>query len=153
MGIIKNFSLLRFILGCSLLTIGAYFYLISFFFLDLNEALIEWEVISINSTNIHLVFIIDNMSIFFIFLVMLISGRVMIFSTRYMMLEKFFLILRPNFISLLLGWDGLGVTSYLLVVFYQSRKSYNAGMLTAITNRLGDVGLLISISFLLYMGN
>ena len=167
--IIKNFSLLRFILGCSLLTIGAYFYLISFFFLDLNEALIEWEVISINSTNIHLVFIIDNMSIFFIFLVMLISGRVMIFSTRYMMSEKFFsrftllvfffilsiflLILRPNFISLLLGWDGLGVTSYLLVVFYQSRKSYNAGMLTAITNRLGDVGLLISISFLLYMGN
>ena len=139
------------------------------FFLDLNEALIEWEVISINSTNIHLVFIIDNMSIFFIFLVMLISGRVMIFSTRYMMSEKFFsrftllvfffilsiflLILRPNFISLLLGWDGLGVTSYLLVVFYQSRKSYNAGMLTAITNRLGDVGLLISISFLLYMGN
>merc|ERR1711936_579130 len=90
MGIIKNFSLLRFILGCSLLTIGAYFYLISFFFLDLNEALIEWEVISINSTNIHLVFIIDNMSIFFIFLVMLISGRVMIFSTRYMMSEKFF---------------------------------------------------------------
>ena len=100
---------------------------------------------------------------------MLISGRVMIFSTRYMMSEKFFsrfillvfffilsiflLILRPNFISLLLGWDGLGVTSYLLVVFYQSRKSYNAGMLTAITNRLGDVGLLISISFLLYMGN
>merc|ERR550525_2205082 len=93
----------------------------------------------------------------------------MIFSTRYMMSEKFFsrfillvfffilsiflLILRPNFISLLLGWDGLGVTSYLLVVFYQSRKSYNAGMLTAITNRLGDVGLLISISFLLYMGN
>ena len=52
-----------------------------------------------------------------------------------------------------MGWDGLGVTSYLLVIFYQRNKSYNAGMLTAITNRLGDVGLLISISFLVYMGS
>jgi len=61
--------------------------------------------------------------------------------------------LRPNLIRLLLGWDGLGVTSYLLVVFYQRNKSYNAGILTAITNRLGDAGLLISISFFLYLGN
>jgi NADH-ubiquinone oxidoreductase chain 5 len=61
--------------------------------------------------------------------------------------------LRPNLIRLLLGWDGLGVTSYLLVVFYQRNKSYNAGILTAITNRLGDVGLLVSISLLLFLGS
>ena len=145
------------------------FYFLSFYFINLNEIIIEWEVISINSTNIHLIFILDRISIFFIFLVRLISGRVIIFSTRYIMLEKFFsrfimlvfffilsiflLILRPNLIRLLLGWDGLGVTSYLLVVFYQRNKSYNAGILTAITNRLGDAGLLISISFFLYLGN
>ena len=45
------------------------------------------------------------------------------------------------------------MTSYLLVIFYQRNKSYNAGMLTAITNRLGDVGLLISISLIIYLGN
>jgi NADH:ubiquinone oxidoreductase subunit 5 (subunit L)/multisubunit Na+/H+ antiporter MnhA subunit len=39
------------------------------------------------------------------------------------------------------------------VVFYQRNKSYNAGILTAITNRLGDVGLLVSISLLLFLGN
>jgi len=137
--------------------------------LDMNEILVEWEVISINSTNVHLIFIIDNISVFFLFLVILISGRVMIFRTSYMISEKFFsrfiilvfffilsiflLILSPNLISLLLGWDGLGVTSYLLVIFYQSNKSYNAGILTAITNRLGDVGLLISISLILYLGS
>ena len=54
---------------------------------------------------------------------------------------------------MLLGWDGLGVTSYLLVIFYQRNKSYNAGILTALTNRLGDVGLLISISLIVYLGS
>ena len=109
------------------------------------------------------------MSLLFIRLVILISGSVIIFSNSYIRSEKFFsrfiilvlffilsiflLILSPNLIRLLLGWDGLGVTSYLLVIFYQSNKSYNAGILTAITNRLGDVGLLISISILMYIGS
>ena len=68
-------------------------------------------------------------------------------------MSMYLLILSPNLIRLLLGWDGLGVTSYLLVIFYQRNKSYNAGMLTAITNRLGDAGLLISISLFLFLGN
>jgi len=139
------------------------------FFININEILVEWEVILLNSRNIHFILILDNISIYFLFLVRLISGSVIIFSTRYIMNEKFFsrfiilvfffiisiylLILSPNLISLLLGWDGLGVTSYLLVIFYQRNKSYNAGILTAITNRLGDVGLLISISLLLFLGN
>ena len=38
----------------------------------------------------------------------------------------------------MLGWDGLGVSSYLLVVFYKSAKSFNAGLITGVTNRLGD---------------
>ena len=160
---------MRLILGLILLFYRICFYLFSNFFMNINEILIEWEVISINSSNIHLIFILDRISIYFIFLVRLISGRVIIFRTRYMRSEKFFsrfiilvfffimsiylLILSPNLIRLLLGWDGLGVTSYLLVIFYQRNKSYNAGILTAITNRLGDVGLLISISLMLYLGN
>jgi len=58
------------------------------------------------------------------------------------------LIVRPNLISLLLGWDGLGLVSYLLVIYYQNRKSYNAGIITALTNRLGDVALLFRIAWI-----
>lgn len=65
----------------------------------------------------------------------------------------FLLILSPNLIRILLGWDGLGVTSYLLVVFYQSNKSYNAGIITAITNRLGDVGILLCIALIMFKGH
>merc|ERR1739848_277457 len=108
-------------------------------------------------------------SFYFLFLVRLISGSVIIFRTRYISNEKFFsrfiilvfffvisiylLILSPNLIRLLLGWDGLGVTSYLLVIFYQRNKSYNAGILTALTNRLRDVGILIIISIIFYFNS
>lgn len=145
------------------------FYVYFVIYINKIEFIIEWEVIRINSFSINLVFILDILSILFIRLVILISGRVIIFRNRYIINEKFFsrfiilvfffilsiflLILSPNLIRLLLGWDGLGVTSYLLVIFYQSNKSYNAGMLTAITNRLGDVGLLIRISMFIYVGS
>ena len=39
-----------------------------------------------------------------------------------------FLIISPNVISILLGWDGLGLVSYLLVIYYQNVRSYGAGM-------------------------
>jgi len=109
------------------------------------------------------------MSLFFLSLVLLVSGSVMIYSNSYISGEQFngrfiglvvrfvmsiaLLITSPNIISLLLGWDGLGVTSYLLVIFYQGSKSYNAGMITALTNRLGDVGILITIGLLVWSGD
>jgi NADH-ubiquinone oxidoreductase chain 5 len=91
-----------------------------------------------------------------------IAARVVFFSKDYMAgdptLERFMwvvfifvlsiiaLIIRPNIIRILLGWDGLGLVSYCLVIYYQNVKSYNAGMLTALSNRVGDVIILIAIA-------
>merc|ERR1719239_154396 len=127
------------------------------------------EIVSIYRNKIIIIFIFDYISLFFLRVVSLISGRVIIYRTSYISSEIFFsrfiiivilfvlsiylLILSPNIISLLLGWDGLGVTSYLLVIFYQRKKSYNAGIITAMTNRLGDVGILICIGLFFLIGD
>ncbi|WP_223807739.1 proton-conducting transporter transmembrane domain-containing protein [Klebsiella pneumoniae] len=38
------------------------------------------------------------------------------------------------------------MVSYCLVIYYQNEKSYNAGIITALSNRIGDVALLIAIA-------
>lgn len=63
------------------------------------------------------------------------------------------LIISPNLIRLLLGWDGLGLISYCLVIYYQNVKSYNAGILTAMRNRVGDVLILLRIAWILNFGS
>lgn len=98
-----------------------------------------------------------------------ISLAVICFSTSYMSHEKFYLrfhllvirfvasmlllIRRPNLIRILLGWDGLGVTSYLLVIYFQRGKSSNAGILTILSNRVGDVLFLLAIGLFLRTGS
>lgn len=112
---------------------------------------------------------IDQLSIIFIFRVSLIRLAVLNFSKSYITNDKnfirfhyllitfilriYFLVLSPNMVSILLGWDGLGLRSYLLVIYYDNYKAYNSGIITAITNRLGDSLILLRIGYLLRTGN
>nr|YP_010278736.1 NADH dehydrogenase subunit 5 [Apachyus feae]UKE80568.1 NADH dehydrogenase subunit 5 [Apachyus feae] len=128
----------------------------------------EWEMVTLNSSPVVYSVIADWMGILFMSVVMLISGLVMIYSGAYMggdkdinrfiyivslfVLSMGFLIISPNMISILLGWDGLGLVSYCLVIYYQSSKSFNAGMLTALSNRVGDVMILMAIAWMFSYG-
>nr|YP_010759150.1 NADH dehydrogenase subunit 5 [Haploperla japonica]WEY03874.1 NADH dehydrogenase subunit 5 [Haploperla japonica] len=130
---------------------------------------IEWEVLSLNSGSVVMTFLFDWMSLTFMGFVLFISSLVIYYSEEYMggdininrfislvlmfVLSMMFLIISPNLISILLGWDGLGLVSYLLVIYYQNVKSYNAGMLTALSNRIGDVALLLAIAWMLNFGS
>nr|YP_009502951.1 NADH dehydrogenase subunit 5 [Pseudomegarcys japonica]AXG21554.1 NADH dehydrogenase subunit 5 [Pseudomegarcys japonica] len=130
---------------------------------------IEWEILSLNSSSIVMTFLFDWMSLIFMGFVLLIASLVIYYSEEYMagdlsinrfiilvlmfVLSMMFLIISPNLISILLGWDGLGLVSYLLVIYYQNVKSYNAGMLTALSNRIGDVALLLAIAWMLNFGS
>ena len=53
----------------------------------------------------------------------------------------------PNLIRMFLGWDGLGLVSYLLVIFYSREKSLNSGLLTILRNRVGDYFLILAIFY------
>nr|YP_009926441.1 NADH dehydrogenase subunit 5 [Lysmata amboinensis]QNH68784.1 NADH dehydrogenase subunit 5 [Lysmata amboinensis] len=126
--------------------------------------LIEWEIVSLNSSTVVMAIIFDWMSSMFMSFVMFISCMVLYYSGSYMKgdynINRFmylvlgfvssmmFLIISPNLISILLGWDGLGLVSYALVIYYQNEKSCNAGMLTALSNRVGDVAILLSIGLM-----
>jgi NADH-ubiquinone oxidoreductase chain 5 len=67
-------------------------------------------------------------------------------------MEEMFLIINPNVISILLGWNGLGLVSYLLVNLLSECKVLRGGggMLNVLYNRVGDVALLMIIA---WMGN
>nr|AIQ80207.1 NADH dehydrogenase subunit 5 [Dendrolimus punctatus] len=130
---------------------------------------LEWEIISLNSMNIVMSILLDWMSFLFMMYVLLISSVVIYYSKSYMSSEMnlsrfiilvllfvfsmILLIISPNIISILLGWDGLGLVSYCLVIYYQNLKSYNAGMLTALSNRVGDVFILMVIAWMMNYGS
>nr|YP_009653363.1 NADH dehydrogenase subunit 5 [Gasterophilus haemorrhoidalis]YP_009653376.1 NADH dehydrogenase subunit 5 [Gasterophilus inermis]QCG71495.1 NADH dehydrogenase subunit 5 [Gasterophilus haemorrhoidalis]QCG71509.1 NADH dehydrogenase subunit 5 [Gasterophilus inermis] len=129
---------------------------------------VEWEVVSLNSMSIVMTLLLDWMSLLFMSFVSMISSLVIFYSKEYMSdeenIDRFvilvimfvismaFLIISPNLISILLGWDGLGLVSYLLVIYFQNVKSYGAGMLTALSNKIGDVALLLSVAWMLNYG-
>nr|YP_009389828.1 NADH dehydrogenase subunit 5 [Pternoscirta caliginosa]ANJ44394.1 NADH dehydrogenase subunit 5 [Pternoscirta caliginosa] len=146
------------------------FFVLGIYYLLFDYSLfIEWEVFSLNGSMVVMTFIFDWMSLIFMSFVMYISSLVIYYSNDYMHNESninrfvmivlmfifsmVLLIISPNLISILLGWDGLGLVSYCLVIYYQNVKSYNAGMLTALSNRVGDVFILISIAWMLNFGS
>ena len=57
-----------------------------------------------------------------------------------------------NIFSLMLGWDGLGLVSFLLVVYYGNFRSLRSGLITIFINRLGDMGIIFSIYYFFRVG-
>lgn len=130
--------------------------------------LLEYNLITINSRRVLITILLDWISLLFIRFVIFISSIVILYSKEYIegdlsinrfillvvifVLSIILLIISPNIIRILLGWDGLGLVSYCLVIYYQNIKSFNAGILTALTNRIGDVAILISIAWIINYG-
>jgi len=57
------------------------------------------------------------------------------------------LTLANSFIIVFLGWEGLGVTSFLLIIFYQNWIRFKGGLLTLLTNRIGDAIILLCFAY------
>ena len=131
--------------------------------------LIEWTVLNILLTPVKFILICDPVGVIYGATVLFIATNVIIFSKFYISDDPFInrfsvlvilfvasiiaLIFIPNLIALLLGWDGLGITSFILVIYYQNPKSLGAGIITAMINRIGDVIILIAIALTLNQGH
>nr|URH16882.1 NADH dehydrogenase subunit 5 [Pericapritermes sp. B SH-2022a] len=141
------------------------------FYFILNDLIyfVDWNIVTLNGSSIVMTFLFDWMSLLFMGFVFIISSLVILYSDDYMfgdlniirfimlvlmfVVSMMFLIISPNIVSILLGWDGLGLVSYLLVIYYQNVKSYGAGMLTVLSNRIGDVALLMVIAWMINFGS
>ena len=131
--------------------------------------IIEWIFIPEQNTPILFIVIADKIGLIFRCVVLFISSNVLMFSNLYIEEDKFndrftllvllfiisinILIFIPHIIILLLGWDGLGLVSFILVIYYQNNTSLAAAILTALTNRIGDVAILLAIALTINQGH
>ena len=134
-------------------------------YLSGQTTIIDWKILSLERTSVYASAILDPIRLIFSFTVMFIAANVYLFAVGYIaedqtphrfgqnlflfVLSMNFLVYSPNLISLLLGWDGLGLTSFLLVIYYQNSYSVGAGIITALTNRIGDVAIILGIATML----
>nr|QNV12213.1 NADH dehydrogenase subunit 5 [Bombus terrestris] len=160
------------VFGVMLVLMSLILMFFGFYILFINKLLIyEWMIYNLNSMKMNLILMISFKLLMFLFLVMLICSMILLYSVSYMdlnnkylikrfyylmmlfLMSMIFLILSPNMLTLLLGWDGLGLISYCLIIYYQKNLAFNSGMMTVILNRLGDSSLLMIISFMMIFGS
>nr|AIZ58566.1 NADH dehydrogenase subunit 5 [Ornithodoros compactus] len=138
------------------------------FLVSLSVVVVEYNLFSSGNFEFKLFFLFDWMSVMFCSVVLLISGMVVIYSNDYMKEDKLkiyfcygvlmfigsmlIMVVSPNLMMILVGWDGLGFVSYVLVIFYQNYNSNSAGMMTVLSNRIGDVMILLSLVYMLNFG-
>lgn len=126
---------------------------------------ISW--ISVDILNIEWVFLFDSLSVTMLIVVFFVSSLVHLYSLEYMSddphlirfisylsLFTFFmaiLLSAGNLIQMFLGWEGVGLSSYLLINFWFTRVQANKSAFKAmVINRIGDWGLAVGI-FLLFL--
>ena len=122
--------------------------------------------ISIGTLHIDFSFVLDQLSLVMLLVVTGVGFLIHIYSVGYMAHEEgyaryfsflnlflFFmtvLVLAGNALLMFVGWEGVGLASYLLIGFYFKKDSAaNAGKKAFIVNRIGDLGFLIGIFLLL----
>ncbi len=118
----------------------------------------------INSNNLHVswFFLYDNLTLVMLCVVTLISSLVHLYSIEYMeqdphqqrfmsylSLFTFFMLIlvtANNFLQMFVGWEGVGLCSYLLINFWFTRIQANKAAIKAmLVNRVGDFALLIAL--------
>ncbi len=127
-----------------------------------------FEFINISTLHINFSFRLDALSSLFLLIITGVGFLIHVYSTAYMHEEegkdfaKYFaylnlfvfsmllLVMGSNFIIMFIGWEGVGLCSYLLIGFWFKNDKYNnAAKKAFVMNRIGDLGFLLAIFWLL----
>ena len=146
-----------------------------YFFMQLNTTgkpievkLFDW--VQIGKIHIDFGILLDQLSLLWLLFVTGIGSLIHLYSISYMHddenMNKFFaylnlfiffmitLVVGSNLLVMFIGWEGVGLCSYLLIGFWYKNQDYNdAAKKAFIMNRIGDLGFLIGIFILAYTFN
>lgn len=131
--------------------------------LSLSVSSFPW--IAVSGFHVDFAFTVDHLTLIMLGVVTGVGFLIHIYSTSYMAHEdgywRFFaylnlfmffmlvLVLASSFLLLFVGWEGVGLASYLLIGFYFTKDSAaNAGKKAFIVNRIGDFGFLLAMILL-----
>jgi NADH-quinone oxidoreductase subunit L len=129
-------------------------------FEPITVTLFDW--ITVGDLNIPFAFQIDQLSIIMLFIITGVGTLIHVYSMGYMSHDegygKFFaylnlfiffmllLVMGNNYVVMFIGWEGVGLCSYLLIGFWNKNFEFgNAARKAFIMNRVGDLGFLIGI--------
>jgi NADH-quinone oxidoreductase subunit L len=146
-----------------------------YFFFQINQTqkaitidLFEW--ISLEKFNVNFSFLLDQLSILWLLFVTGIGSLIHLYSISYMhddeKMHSFFaylnlfiffmitLVIGSNLLVMFIGWEGVGLCSYLLIGFWYKNQDFNdAAKKAFIMNRIGDLGFLIGIFIVGFLFN
>lgn len=126
----------------------------------MSQILFSW--MPVGDFHVNLGTLVDPLSMTFVMLVTLVGSLILVYSVGYMENDpdrrRFFaylalfiasmliLVLGNSYASLFLGWEGVGLSSYLLIGFWNQVPTYaTAAKKAFVMNRVGDIGLLIAM--------
>jgi NADH-quinone oxidoreductase subunit L len=132
--------------------------------LTLSVSSIPW--IAVSGFSVNFAFTVDHLTLVMLGVITGVGFLIHIYSVSYMAHEegywRFFaylnlfmffmlvLVLASSFLLLFVGWEGVGLASYLLIGFYFTKDSAaNAGKKAFIVNRIGDLGFLLAMFLLI----
>lgn len=137
------------------------------YFLSVKSILLRFKMFTSPLITLDFSLFADFYSLLFSAVVCFITVNVLVFAKYYIGFShksSYFKLLIIIFVAsilllintsdifiLILGWDGLGIVSFFLIVYYQDSKRIYSGLFTLFVNRLGDSFMILSIVLLLYI--